>query len=30
LPAFGPNQMQPIPDSVPTDVKTLLQNFSPF
>jgi hypothetical protein len=27
LPVFGPNQMQPIPDSVPADVKTLLQKF---
>jgi hypothetical protein len=30
LPVFGPNQMQQIPDAVPEDVKTLLQNFPPF
>ncbi len=27
LPVFGPNQMQPIPDSVLADVKILLQKF---
>jgi hypothetical protein len=27
LPVFYPHQLQPIPDSVPTDIKILLQKF---
>ncbi len=30
LPVFGPNQMQPIPDSVPADVKLCFKNFFNF